>query len=173
MHLLREASWRHIWKLMDHSSLRDHLKTHSGEKLNKCKQCVYACSDTSSLKKHFKIHSGEKSNKCNQCDYASAYAHHLRTHLKTHNREKSNKCNQCDFASSQTSDLGDTWKYAGEKSQTNATNVTLLLQRQVWSMISGPSTGREAHLYAPVYSIYSRAQPLYSIPRPRRGLPVR
>ena len=33
---------------------------------------------------HLKTHSGEKSNKCNQCDYASFRVDHLRNHLKTH-----------------------------------------------------------------------------------------
>ena len=41
-----------------------------------------------------------KANKCNQCNYASSRAGHLRRHLKTH---------------------------SGDKSQTNATNVTLPL----------------------------------------------
>ena len=86
-------------------SLRAHLKTHSGEKSNKCNQCDFASSQAVNLRRHLKTHSGEKSNKCNQCDYASAHAFNLRTHLKTHSGEKSNKCNQCDYASSQTGNL--------------------------------------------------------------------
>ena len=31
-----------------------------------------------------KTHSGEKSNKCNQCMFASSYTSALRTHLKRH-----------------------------------------------------------------------------------------
>ena len=41
-----------------------------------------------------KTHSGEKPNKCNQCDFASSQAGHLRRHLKTHSAEKSNKCDK-------------------------------------------------------------------------------
>ena len=82
-----------------------HLKTHSGEKTNKCNQCDFASSRADHLRTHLKTHSGEKSNKCNQCDYASFYATDLKTHLKAHSGENSNKCNQCDYASSYASAL--------------------------------------------------------------------
>ena len=74
-------------------------------KSHKCNQCNYASSYKSHLRNHLKTHSGEKSNKCNQCDFASFYARALRTHLKTHSGEKSNTCNQCNFASAQAGDL--------------------------------------------------------------------
>ena len=85
--------------------LRKRLKTHSGEKTNKCNQCDFASSHVWSLKAHLKTHSGEKPNKCNRCEYASSFAGNLRQHLKTHSGEKSNKCNQCDYSSSQASNL--------------------------------------------------------------------
>ena len=39
-------------------------------------------SQTDNLRKHLKTHIGEKSNKCSQCDFASSQAGNLRTHLK-------------------------------------------------------------------------------------------
>ena len=94
-----------------------HLKTHSGEKPNKCNQCDCATSPLDKLKAHLKIHSGERSNKCNQCDYASSQAGDFRKHLKRHSGEKTNKCNQCDYASSWGGDLKRHLKtHNGEKS---------------------------------------------------------
>ena len=99
-------------------------------KSNKCNQCAFASSYAGNLRQHLKTHSGEKSNKCNQCDYASSRAGHLRTHLKIHSGEKSHKCNRCNYASSRASHLRTHLKTQVEKSQTNATNVTMQLFRQ-------------------------------------------
>ena len=88
-------------------TLMRHLKTHSGEKSNKCNQCNYASSGMGHLRRHLKVHNGKKSNKCNQCNFATAYITSLRTHMKKHSGEKSNKCNQCDFASSNARTLWD------------------------------------------------------------------
>ena len=85
-------------------------------KSNKCNQCDFASSWVSSLRTHLKTHSGEKSTKCNQCDYESSRADNLRAHLKTHSGEKTNKCNQCDYASTSAGDLRRHLKiHSGEK----------------------------------------------------------
>ena len=119
--------------------MRRHLRTHSGDKSNKCNQCDYATSCVDVLRTHLNTHCGEKQmqpmrlcilsgrpfknaqwrkvKKCNQCDFASSRAGNLRTHLKTHSWEKPNKCNQCDYASSQASNLRTHLKtHSGEKS---------------------------------------------------------
>ena len=68
------------------------LKTHSGEKSNKCNQCDFASSQAANLRRHLKMHSGEKSaNKCNQCDFVTAWPQALKNHLKTHEGEKLKK----------------------------------------------------------------------------------
>ena len=85
MHLLRQAILRRL------------LKTHSGEKPNKCNQCTHASSQAGKLRRHFITHSEEKQIICNQCNYASSKAGILRTHVKMHSGVTSKKCNQCHF----------------------------------------------------------------------------
>ena len=58
----------------------------------KCNQCNFASSWASSLRDHLKTHSGEKPNKCNQCNYASIQAVGLRRHMQNeHDLEQLSK----------------------------------------------------------------------------------
>ena len=41
-------------------------------KSNKCNQCDYVSSHAGHVREHFRTHGGEKTNKCNQCDYATS-----------------------------------------------------------------------------------------------------
>ena len=56
-----------LYVYSDPSTLRAHLKRHSGEKLNKCRRHL-------KMMRHLKTHIGEKSKICNQCGYASSRA---------------------------------------------------------------------------------------------------
>ena len=103
---------------------------------SKCTRCDYACSRASSLRKHLKTHTGEKSFKCNKCDYASVLAGNLRRHLKTHSEEilfyATNATSQL-FTQTNWENI---WKLTLEKSHSNATNVTMhLFWQAIWEDI--------------------------------------
>merc|ERR1712074_399082 len=91
------------------------------------------------LRRHLKTHSGEKSNKCNTCDNASSQAGDLRRHLKTHSGEKSNKCNTCDFASSYVSAFRTHLECIVAKSQTRPRNPCHVGPLKSWTFISEQS----------------------------------
>ena len=74
LHLLKQAIWGNIWKL-------------TVEKSQTSATSVTASSRADVLRRHLKTHSGEKPNKCNQCNYASSEASQLRRHLITYTGE--------------------------------------------------------------------------------------
>ena len=51
---------------------------YSGEKLYSCSRCSLACITAGNLKDHIRTHSGEKPIHCDQCNYKSTQATHLK-----------------------------------------------------------------------------------------------
>ena len=129
--------------------MRQHLKTHRREKLNKSNLCDFASYYAKSLKTHLKRHTGEKMHKCTHCNYSS-----LRLLENAFENKQPNKCNQCSYASSpaghlkthlQTHSSEKPNSVIGTRSIANSKNKNLSIQIHGLHFIWGE---KEALLYA-------------------------
>ena len=98
------------------STLRSHLKSHSGEKPYQCSICQKSFTQAANLTAHLRTHSGEKPFKCPVCHRGFSQSSSVTTHMRTHSGDRPYKCNVCNKGFADSSTLTKHYRtHTGEK----------------------------------------------------------
>ncbi|KAG7312861.1 hypothetical protein JYU34_001242 [Plutella xylostella] len=72
-------------------TLKNHRRTHTGEKPHKCTHCDKAFVQKNDLAAHMRCHTGERPYVCAACGQAFRQGSALKTHLKMHSTQPGRK----------------------------------------------------------------------------------
>ena len=94
-------------KLARASTLKIHMRQHSGDRPFKCPLCTKSFAQQTLLQSHLRKHNGERPYVCTICPKSFAHSSAIKTHMRTHTGERPHKCPvpNCGLAFSDSSTL--------------------------------------------------------------------
>lgn len=89
-----------VSNLSDTTTLKMHIRTHTGEKSYQCDHCDKTFNKFDSLNVHMRLHTGEKPYSCNLCSYSCRQSSNLIAHKLKHTGLRY-ACTNCKYTSYQ------------------------------------------------------------------------